>query len=113
MGVSTNFYTMYGIKTDWLDDFSEAYEDVYEKNEDLPFILMGAMCGDYMVFGSILFDSGDARYGFEDGDSFKEIDLTTLKDREERYKKEFIAKFPQFAHLMDAPFKLISIAHYS
>ena len=112
MGVSTNFYTMYGIKTDWLDDFSEAFDEVYDDG-DTPSVLLGAMDGDYMIFGFVLFDSGDARWGFEDGDSFKEIDISTLPEKEAEYKGEFIAKFPQFAHLMDQPFKLMCLAHYS
>lgn len=112
MGVSTNFYTMCGIKTEWLDDFAEAYDDVYD-DKDTPFVLMDGMGGEYFVFGNILYDSGDARWGFEDGDDFTEIDLSTLADREEKYKQEFIAKFPTFAHLMDRPFKLMTFAHYS
>lgn len=50
---------------------------------------------------------------FEDGDDFTEIDLSTLADREEKYKQEFVAKFPTFAHLMDRPFKLMTFVHYS
>lgn len=112
MGVSTNFYTVLGIKTEWLDDFAEAYDEVYD-DPDTPFVLMDSMDGDYMIFGTVLFDSGDARWGFEDGDSFTEIDISTFAHREEKYKAEFSSKFPEFTHLMDVPFNLMSLAHYS
>jgi hypothetical protein len=112
MGVSTNFYTIHGIKTEWNDALSEAYDEVYD-DEDTPFVLMDGMGGEYFIFGSILFDSGDMRWGFEDGDQFKEIDLSTLPDLEEKYKARFIAKFPEFKELMDAPFVIMTLAHFS
>jgi hypothetical protein len=112
MGISTNFYTIYGIKVDWDDAFNDAYDLVYD-DEDTPFILLDCMRGEYMIFGDILFDSGDARWGFEDGDSFKEIDLNTLVDLELIYRREFLTKFPEFVYIIDRPFKLMTITHYS
>jgi hypothetical protein len=112
MGVSTNFYTIYGIKVDWDEAFNDAYDEVYD-DMDTPYVLFDGMGGEYIIFGEILFNSGDARWGFEDGDSFKEIDLSKLSEIETNYKKQFVEKFPQFKHLVDQPFKVMSLAHYS
>lgn len=111
MGVSTNFYTIFGIKIDWDDAFSDAYEEVYN-DQDTPNVLMDGMSGEYMILGEILFDSGDARYGFEDGDAFQEIDFSDLEGMEAAYKALFEKKFPEFKHYMSAPFKLMMQAHY-
>ena len=100
MGVSTNFYTYYGIKIPYSSDFSESYEEMYD-HPDCPDILFDGMDGEYIVFGIRLFDSGDARYGFEAGDQFKEIDLSNLTNLEEKYKAGFKEFFPNFAKLMD------------
>jgi hypothetical protein len=112
MGISTNFYTIYGIKVEWDDAFNDAYDEVYD-DEDTPFVLTDGMSGEYMVFGAVLFDSGDARWGFEEGDSFKEIDTNTLVNLELGYRTEFLAKFPEFAYIIEQPFKLMTLAHYS
>lgn len=112
MGVSTNFYTIHGVKTEWNDEFVEFYDEVYE-DKDTPFLIIDGMGGEYLIFGSLLFDSGDYRWGFENGDQYKEIDLTTLAEKEDTYKKAFIAKFPQFKEWMDQPFKIMSLAHFS
>jgi len=111
MGVSTNFYTIYGVRTEWDSDFSEAYDEVY-KDPDVPFVLMDSMGGEYFIFGIVLFNSGDMRWGFENGDAFKEIDLGALSGLETEYRQKFIPKFPQFASLIDQPFKLMTLAHY-
>jgi hypothetical protein len=112
MGVSTNFYTIHGIKIAWDDVFSDMYNEVYD-DEDTPYVLIDGMSGEYMIFGTVLFDSGDARWGFEDGDSYKEIDLCELTIHENEYKESFNEKFSQFSHYMDQPFKLMTITHYS
>ena len=87
MGISTHFYTIYGIETKgkYPKDFSKAYYDVYE-DVDTPFVLFDGMNGEYMILGVKLFDSGDARWGFENGDIFAEIDLNTLSTLESGYE---------------------------
>jgi hypothetical protein len=110
MGTSTNFYTIYGVKTEWDDEFSQAYDEVDERT---PLILMDNICCEYMIFGTPLFDSGDARWCFEGGDVYTEIDISSLGDCEEKYKKAFITKFPKFAYLIEKPFRLVSLVHYS
>lgn len=112
MGISTNIYGYFGIKTEWNSEFSEAYEEVYN-DTDTPLMLFESMGGKYMIFGHRLYNSGDFRYGMEDGDVFKTIDLNTLPELEAKYKEEFIKKFPQFASIMDAPFQLMIFTHYS
>lgn len=114
MGISTHFYTIYGIETKgkYPKDFSKAYYDVYE-DVDTPFVLFDGMNGEYMILGVKLFDSGDARWGFENGDIFAEIDLNTLSTLESGYRDMFLAKFPDFGHLLNPEFKLMTLAHYS
>ena len=112
MGVSTNFYTIFGVKIGWNDDFHEAYNEVYN-DEDTPFVLFECYGCEYMIFGEVLFDSGNARRGFEDGDSFKEIEWSSLAEMEAAYRVVFEKKFPAFYHLVNQPFKLMSLAHYS
>lgn len=110
MSVSTNFYTLHGIKLEWDGEFASAYDAVYA-HQDIPSVLIDGMNGEYIILGKILYDSGDIQNGF-DGDDFKEIAVSSLAEYEESYKKKFVAKFPSFAHLVDQPFKIITIAHY-
>jgi hypothetical protein len=112
MGVSTNFYTVYGVKLDWHDELHAAYDEVYD-HSDTPNIIADGMGGDYIILGTVLYDSGDARYGFDGGDQMKEIDLDSLAGLAAEYREQFTAKFPQFAALVATPFKLIAFAHYS
>ena len=112
MGISTNFYTIHGIKIDWDDDFNEAYDQAFD-DADTPYVLVDGMCGEYMVFGTVLFDSGDMRWGFEDGDQYREIDVPSLTQLEYDYKESFRRKFSRFKHLIDEPFKLMTLAHFS
>jgi hypothetical protein len=111
MGISTHYYTMYGVKLDWNDDFHEAYDEVYD-DDDTPTILMDSISGGYIMLGYTLYDSGDLRWD-ELEDAFVEIDLGSLSDLEIKYKREFLAKFPQFASLVEHQFKLMTFVHYS
>lgn len=111
MGISTNYYTVHGLRLEWNDEFNEAYDEVYDV-ADTPFVLIDGMSGEYIILGKILYDSGDLRWG-ETEDSFVDIDLDTLPALESKYKQEFIAKFPEFASLVEQPFKLMTFVHYS
>lgn len=111
MGVSTNIYTYYGVKIPYDNELSEAYEEHYE-NPQAPDILFDDMCGKYIVLGVRLYNSGDMRYGMEDGDHWKEIDLGMLPKHQIEYKEAFKQFYPQFMHLLDKPFKLITFTHY-
>lgn len=118
MGVSTTYYTVYGIKHDYdgIKEFLEGpYEDAYYDDDTptiTPTIIVDSMSGEYAIFGKVLYDSGDLYEG-ECKDSFVEIDLKTLPEIEASYKKEFITKFPEYSHLLDRPFKLMTFVHYS
>ena len=111
MGIDTHYYTMHGVKTAWNDDFAQAYDEVYN-DDDTPFVLLESMCGEYMIFGNILYDSGNLRWG-DMKDSFVEIDIHKLGEKELEYRKQFIAKFPEFEKFMYEPFKLMTFVHYS
>jgi hypothetical protein len=111
MGISTNIYGYFGIKIDWDDALSDAYDNVYD-DHDTPDCQLDGMSGDYMVFGERLYNSGDFRWGMEDGDGCKRIELDKLPQIEAEYKAKFVKKFPDFAHLMDRPFEIIIFTHY-
>ena len=113
MGISTHYYTVYGIKHEWDDQFAEVLDEVYG-DSDLPNVILDGMGGEYMILGEILFDSGDLRYG-EFEDQFKEIDLKSLAKIEKKYIENFKKKFPKWHKLVARKykFKLMTFAHYS
>lgn len=111
MGISTHFYTVYGTKVPYDDEFGEAYDLVYD-DTDTPHIIFDGD-GGYVILGKNLFDSGDLRWG-EFTDMYTEVDIEELPAFEIEYKKKkFLEKFPQFPHLVEHPFKIITLAHYS
>ena len=71
------------------------------------------MGGEYQVLGVKLYDSGDFRWGMENGDEYKEIDISKFPDLEAEYKAKFMAQFPQFSHHMEKPFSMLMFTHYS
>ena len=115
MGVDTYFMTMYGVKTDWTDEFSDAYEDAYSDSDDngarLPHVVMDGMMGEYVVFGVSLLETESMRWEAPSG--FVEVDINDLDKDREAYIKHFTETFPAFAHLVDKPWKVISFVHYS
>ena len=111
MGVSTNIYVMFGTKITWDDSFNEAYDNVYD-DHDTPFVIFDGMCGDYIVFGQLLWNSGDFRWDLEGGDGFKATPVNTLPEIERQYKEQFVKKFPLFAHLMEVEFNILSFTHF-
>jgi hypothetical protein len=110
MGISTNYYTVHGIKLPWNNEFAEAHNEVYD--DDTPFVLFESYECEYIILGTPLFDSGDLRW-MEIEDNFTEIDLSVLSSLESKYKQEFITKFPEFVLLVEQPFKLMTFVHYS
>lgn len=111
MGINTHYYTVFGIKLDWNDEFNEAYDEVYD-DDDTPTVILESMCGEYLILGDILYDSGNLRWG-DMKDAFVEIDTEKLPELEAKYKQEFIAKFPEFKELVAKPFKLMTFMHLS
>lgn len=113
MGIDTYFYTIYGVKTEWDDEFNEDYDSVYD-DPDTPWVLVDGMGGEYFIFGKTLFTSGNLRWGFKEGDFYKELDLQSLTELEVKYREEFGKKFQKHVHLLGSePFKLISLIHFS
>ena len=115
MGVDTRFMTMYGVKTDWIDEFSDAYEEAYSADgyhgAKLPHVVMDGMMGEYMVFGESILETESMRWEAPCG--FVEVDVNDLDKDREAYIKHFTETFPAFAHLVDKPWKVISFVHYS
>lgn len=116
MGVNIRVYVVYGVKVDDYDQlvqlgFSQEYHSIYD-NCPVDVIIDG-MNGDYMVFGKILYASGNFRYDSDDDNSDKIIDVNGLANIEKEYKLEFNRLFPKFNHYMEQPFQLIALTHYS
>jgi hypothetical protein len=116
MGISTNYYTVYGVhfpKT--TEDMWEMDEEVYEKledNDDVA-VIQDGMGGTYTIIGKILFDSGDLRWD-DGGDTYAEIHISALYD----YREKAIAAFRENMNskwwpLLDGEWKLMTFAHYS
>ena len=112
MGISTHFYTVWGIHLEWGDDVKQFVEndDIYSCSA--PWVLVDGMGGDYIILGKCLFDSGDIRYG-ADRDTFVEVDTGSLPALEQEYKEAFVKMYPDYAHFVDEPFKLMTLSHYS
>lgn len=111
MGVSTHYYVVYGIRHEYHEEFSEAYDEVYN-DHDVPFVVIDGMGGEYTIIGTLLFDSGDLRYS-NIKDELTITEVSSLQELERQYKEKFVAKFPKFSHLVEDEFKIITVAHYS
>lgn len=112
MGVNTHIYVMFGTKIEWDDAFNDAYEEVYN-DISTPHVVFDGMSGEYMVLGEMLWNGGDIRWGLEDGEANKSIDINSLQLIEKNYKESFCKKFPNFMHLMDTSFMIQAFLHYS
>ena len=78
------------------------------------FDVIDGMSGKYFIFGIPLFQSGNLRWGFDDGDFYKEINLDNLEQLEAKYREDFSKKFPSHTHVLGTePFKLTSLIHFS
>jgi len=125
MGINTHVYTVYGVKLDWNDDFYEAYEEIEEAlleefgyNKRAPEdrqieAIIDCMGSEYMIFGPILYDSGDFRW-CENMNNYQEIDTSNLESIQRMYKEEFKRLYPDHFHLIaHHDFKLINLIHYT
>lgn len=70
------------------------------------------MSGNYMIFGKILFDSGNLRWGDME-DVHVDVDLNKLSEYKDKCVEQFMNYFPTFGHYMDNEWKLMTFAHYS
>lgn len=125
MGINTHVYTVYGVRLDWDDAFYEAYEEVEEAlleefgyNKRAPEdrqieAIIDCMGSEYMIFGPILYDSGDFRW-CENMNNYQEIDTSNLESMQRMYKEEFKRLYPDHFHLIaHHDFKLINLIHYT
>lgn len=125
MGINTHVYTVYGVRLEWDQEFYDIYEELDEalldefgyskrppEDRQIETVIDG-MCGDYMILGHIIYDSGDFRY-CEDMNNYQEIDTHNLESIERLYKEKFKRLYPDHYHLIaHHDFKLINVIHYS
>lgn len=125
MGINTHVYSYWGVRTEWHDDFYDAYEAIEEANIDqygynkAPAgtqiqVLMDGMSGEYMVFGERLYDSGDARWGEMVNSNEVEISQEILDAMREAYMTQFKRLYPdQYEWLAAKPWRLVNLVHFS
>jgi len=118
LGINTHYYTVYGVKINSYDkELSEEMYgdgdkyDIVKASADLD-VIMDDMGGKYMIFGKILFDSGDLRWN-EFKDTFVEINPTYLKSYKVKAMQEFKKLLPDFFHYLDGEWKLMTFMHLS
>lgn len=118
MGINTHYYTVYGVNIKNYDN--ELSEELYgegdkyevvESSTDLD-IIMDSMSGEYMIFGKILFDSGDLRWN-DFKDTFVEVDMSKLTDIRLGATQEMQKLLPNFAHYLDNEWKIMTFMHLS
>ena len=118
MGINTHYYTVYGVHIESYDnELSDALYgegDLYSTIEECPDldIIMDGMGGNYMIFGKVLFDSGDLRWS-KIKDTFVEVDTEKLPEYKDKCVEQFMNYFPAFGHYMDHEWKLMTFVHYS
>lgn len=125
MGINVHVYSYFGVRTEWNDEFYEAYEVVEDANNDqygynkAPAgtqvdVLIDGMGGEYMVFGVELYDSGDSRWGEMVNSNEVEINDAILDQMRSEYMADFKRLYPdQYEWLNSKPWRLVNLVHYS
>jgi hypothetical protein len=108
MGINTHIYTVYGVKTGGNDSFIEDYKG----EADDPEIFDDCYCGEYIVFGVLIGDSGDLRYQ-EPADETLRYTTTEIDELALEYKQKFLKKYPKYYHLIDTQFRAITFYYYT
>lgn len=111
MGINIKVYSVFGIKIDWNDDLVEKYEKVYDDADTT--MILDVMGGHYIVLGTILYQSSDFRYNDLEGDIMTSTSIENMQATEKKYRDDFEKKLPQFYHLLNEPFQVITFTHYS
>jgi len=117
MGISTHYYTVYGVELPFdplpsREDSEEFHEALYEKSSGFDHISDG-MGGEYLLLGKVLFRSGDLRWN-DTEDTWKVIPLDKLEEIDKEWRSQFATQFPEQFHLVkNRPSKLITFVHYS
>lgn len=118
MGISTTYYTVYGVSIPYDNEMSDLlYEaDLYKEFEDEGpcSIITDGMSGKYMVIGKILFDGGDLRWG-DYKDTWAEISVSkdVLSMHKTLATEKFLKHFPDGKKYLKGPWKLITFMHAS
>jgi hypothetical protein len=109
MGVDTTYYLVYGIRLDYEANkkFNDRLHEDDNPNDDQHFAIVDGMNGEYIVLGVVI-DTKD-RYS----DNFTEIDVSQLDNQREEYSQEFEKTFPDFTHLIQGEWKILSFVHFS
>lgn len=107
MGITTRYYTVYGVYHEGYD--SDLGDLAYERKFDL---IMDSMGGEYHIVGATLFDGGDMRWG-EPKDEFKKIALDELDRLREEYSEKFREVLPEYADKLKGNWQLMTFVHYS
>jgi hypothetical protein len=112
MSIETSFITVYGVQTEYNNEFNDAvYEDQLNRPYEihrLPFFVQDSMNGEYTIFGHKIMSTG----GFSPSE-FEMIDIEDLAFYKERYIECFKEIFPDFADILDQSWKIITFVHYS
>ncbi len=112
MGISTNYYTFYGVKLSYPED-KEFTDALYDKSSSKFDYVLDGMSGEYFLLGKILFDSGDLRWN-EFEDVWKPIPLDKLSEIDKSWREGFLEDFPDHADLIEGKAsELFTFAHYS
>ena len=106
------------MDTSFRDEWNDIEEHLYKRfgHKDYPeSYQIKAIIGDnYIVVGNILYDSGDFRYMDNMTDYAKlNIEPRELRSLEREYKRKFGKLYPRHKHLVDQPFELFNMIHYS
>lgn len=114
MGINTNVYSYWGVRTEWNKDISERQDELWHlKQDDVDFLSDGMSC-EYMVFGVQLYDSGDARWGEMVNSNEVEISQEILDIMRKEYMAQFKLRYPdQYEWLAAKPWRLVNLVHYS
>ena len=101
VGVDRYTYIMFGVR---IDGNPKLEEDYFTAEPDDFRIIFDDLWAD-MKLGHVLYDSGE-----QDGGGFVELDISprSLVKWKDDYTEKFKARFPDFAHLLDGEWKLMS-----
>lgn len=125
MGINVHVYSYWGVRTEWNEAFSDAFEEVEDRNiEQYGYgnepadaqveVLMDGMSCEYMVFGERLYDSGDSRWGEMVNSNEVDIYPEKMDNLKHEYMEKFKRLYPdQYEWLATKPWRLVNLVHYS
>ena len=114
MGINIHVYSYWGVRTEWNKDISERQDELYDLDQDDVDFLSDGMSCEYMVFGELLYDSGDSRWGEMVNSNEVEISQEILDTMREEYMTQFKLRYPdQYEWLAAKPWRLVNLVHFS